>query len=157
MGYSSVQEAIVGVCRGSGVAGIDWTSNRSPYYVEAAEPFPDQPFPFLVFELPESSVSHTQEDPYVEVYRPRFYVIGLEADVAVLLSAYDPAGMVAFLDSLRGTQALPSGYKSFDGDHFECMQFTRDSFQLAKGSSRAPAGERTWEARATYYMEIQPK
>ena len=157
--YADVNEAIVGVLRASGVAGIDWT--KSPYYIEAAEPLPGAegsaitdpgPFPYVVYELPESSTQHTMGDAYVETYKPRFYVVGTQKDRAVLLSPYAESGVIAYLDSLRGTAALPAGYKLFDGANFDCIQFTRDGTYLAKDSSRGTFGERVWLREAGYTM-----
>ena len=160
MSYSDVEEAIAGVLRASGVAGIDW--GKAPYYVEAADPLPgaadsvysDAPFPYVAYMLPESSTEHTFEDAYVETYKPTFYVVGTQKFRQTVLSPYAAGSVIAFLDSLRGTQANPTGPRTFNGTNFECLQFTRDGYQLGLDPSLGPKGQRVWVAQATYTMRF---
>lgn len=159
MAYAGVHEAIVGVLRASDVADVDWT--KSPYYLEAAEPLPDDseagvfqlgPFPYVVYELPDSTVEHAMSDAFVEMFAPVFYVVGTQKHLTTVLSPYASGSVISYLDSLRGTQALPAGYQAFDGDNFNCIEFTRQNYYLGKDPSRGTLGERVWLARASYKL-----
>lgn len=151
MSYTDPSEAIVGVLQASGVAEIDWT--KSPYQIEAAEPLPEAPFPFVVFMLPKSSVQHMQGvNAYVETFEPTFWVVGLESQRSTILSPYVQGGVVYFLDSLRGTLELVAGYQQFSGDGFQCTQFTRNGYKLSFDQDRAPNGERVLVVEADYKM-----
>lgn len=160
MAYADVHEAIVGVLQASGLTGIDWT--RSPAYIEAGEQLPDQPFPYVVYEMPMSEVEHQMgSDPMVINYRPSFFVVALQSQRNPWLSPFVAGGVVAYLDSLRGTDALPAGYQAFSGANYECIKFVRDGDYLAKFANRSPfdmqtgkAGERVWMLQADYTLQI---
>jgi len=158
--YSDVGEAITGVLRASGIQPFDWTASRNPFYWEAAIPMPvlpgtafaDTPFPFVVYELPESTIdwqfSGPGGDTFIETYRPKFYVVGNEKQRKTVLSPYAAGSLISYLDSLRN-----GWYSAFDGE-FQCIKFMRQNYYLGKGDGPGTAGENVWVAQSQYELQF---
>ncbi len=142
---------MVGVLRASGIEEIDWT--KSPYQIEAAEPLPKVPWPYVVFMIPDSSTQHVMgANPWVETFNPVVWVVGTQKQRATILSPWVPGGVVPYLDSKRGTSTEPTGYRDFDCENAECIQFTRDSYRLGEDQSRSEKGQRIFVVESKYTL-----
>lgn len=135
-------EEVTSKLRGSGVAGIAWGQDASPWYkgaTEGTEP------PFVEFDVGPSNVQHNFEDAYGEKYEVTVRVVALqENDCVALSSPYADGSVVRFLDSFRNEPKLMSG------TNFECNKFERISYELALDETRAPGGGRVWVGEAKY-------
>lgn len=149
-------DSLVAVMRASAVPGVTWADPGeddpvgSPYYEEVPEPAP--PFPYVAYELPDSSIEHSfEQDSYVETWRPTIYVVGLREHVVPLSSPHEDGSLIKFLDGLMETP------EELDGDNFECLKFIRVGYRLYRDRSRGPTGARVWFAAVPYEAMTQPK
>lgn len=149
MARSTIQESITDILRNSLVPVINWGTAASPYYQEAPEPPPT--FPFVVFDIRESTVERQFEDAYVEQYQMVLSVLGTESQIQASLSPYHSSSIFYYLEGLLNTP------EQFDSDWFRCLLFQRMSWLLTKEDLRAPSGERVWRAEANYTIEVTPK
>lgn len=138
----TLHSSIVRLLRSSGVPRFTWGQDGSPYYDEVPEPPPA--FPYVVFEVPESSVESTYEAVYAENYAPVFHVVGTEANIETVASPYGNESVVAFLDAQSRDPHV------FSGDNFDCEMFVRRNWTLRREPLRASDGARVWIASATY-------
>lgn len=144
----SFHESLVSILRASAVSGISWGESASPYYDEVPEPPPA--FPFVSYEIPDSTIEHAFSGNYIEKYLPTIYVVCLEQSVATLTSPYIAGSVFYFLDSYAQNPT------PFSGSGFSCMQFIRLGYSLKRDTSlRSPAGGRVWIASATYEALVQ--
>ena len=143
------QDSLIAMLRGSGLAGIVWGANASPYF-KVPEPPPD--FPYVVLEIPESEVGHTQGPTYSEAYKAMVHIVGVESNIEALSSPYQHGAVFHFLDSYANDPQLLSG------KGFETVEFIRKSYVLAEdeGGKRGPTGERVYVASAQYDAIVDP-
>lgn len=151
----SFQQAFTAVLRASGVNGVAWGEGASPFYVDAPEPPP--PFPYVVFRIEQSSVVHTQDNPYTETLTVAVMVVGSQGDVDPLMAVQANLAtdsVFVFLDSLRGTRALPDGPEVFSGRNFNCQSFARTGYVFEELPDRDEVGSRVYQATGTYEAVI---
>ena len=149
MGYKVIQDSIVGVLRGSAISGIDWGSTASPYYEQVPEPAPA--YPYLVFEVDDSSMEWHTELAYSEMYVATFHLICLEDDVASLGSPYETTSPFNYLDGKADELTV------YDGDGFNVQEFHRTSWALKMLKDyRGPGGERVYDVQARYGIMVNP-
>lgn len=153
--FVSFRESFTSVLRNSFVDGVSWGEGASPFYVDAPEPPP--PFPYVVFRITASTVEHTQNDPYNETLTCEVMVIGNQQHVNPLMEVQADAAtdsVFVFLDSLRGTQALPDGPDGFSGRNFYCESFVRTAYLFEEMPDRDEFGARVYQATGTYEVRI---
>lgn len=151
----SFQQAFTAVMRASGVNGVAWGEGASPFFVDANEPPPA--FPYVVFRIEQSSVVHTQDDPYTETLSVAVMVVGSQGDCDPLMAvqANLPTDSVfVFLDKFRGTRALPDGPTAFSGRNFDCQSFERTGYLFEELPERDEVGARVYQATGTYEVVI---
>jgi hypothetical protein len=159
-------QAFEKVLRNSGLSNFDWSVQ--PYYMQPPEPLPTQPFPYVVYEVDDSTFSHTMAPAggsYHEMWPFRVMVYGVLQIPSIsnwswwkLISPYESpsASIFAFLDTFTKTIG-PSG--ALNGDNYKCGGWGRERIKVTFSTEmRAPApdnlpaygGQRVWCATASY-------
>lgn len=140
---NTILQAIVDVLRDCPNTSVIWGEMASPFYQEVPEPPPK--FPYVVIDIPDSTIEHTIGDPaYTETYVTTINVVDVNVSG---LSPYKTGSVLHYLDSFRDNSSV------FNGDigTFTCEEFLRQSWVLKLDtSSRDSAGGRVWIASANY-------
>lgn len=149
-------DSIVAVLRASGVQGIVWGEDGSPYYQKAPDPLPDDPYPFVVYDIPKNNgPAHTfQGAPrFNEEIKVIVRIVGTREQIRTVGTPYSfdapSTSVLGYLDSLQGSPSV------FNGDTFACGGWKRAGWDLKlEEYQAAETAQRIYTLEAEYVMLI---